>query len=176
MSMDVDDIQEQTNQNDGSEDQILSFILGREEYGVDILRVQEIKGWEKTTNIPNVPAYVKGVINLRGAVVPIIDLRIRFSLPDVTYDESTVVIILRSTDTKTSTEKSIGIIVDGVSDVHGIELNKLQSAPEINGTIHTDYVKGLATVGEKMVIVLDVDQLVSTGILDEIKKSLRIEE
>ena len=175
MSANVEEIQEQLDQNDGSEDQILSFILGNEEYGVDILRVQEIKGWERTTNIPNVPNYVKGVINLRGAVVPIIDLRIRFNLPNITYDESTVVIILRSTD-DTGADKLIGIVVDGVSDVHGIELDKLQSAPEINGTINTDFVKGLVTVGEKMVIVLDVDQLVSVGIIEEIKKSLRIEE
>lgn len=175
MSASAEEIQEQIDQNDGTEDQILSFILGKEEYGVDILRVQEIKGWEKTTSIPNVPKYVKGVINLRGAVVPVIDLRIRFNLPEITYDDSTVVIILRSTD-QTGSSKSIGIVVDGVSDVHGIELDKLQGAPEINGTIHTDYVKGLATVGEKMVIVLDVDQLVSSGILGEIKKSLRIEE
>ncbi len=176
MSADVEAIQEQIEQVDGTDDQILSFILGGEEYGVDILRVQEIKGWEKTTSIPNSPDYVMGVINLRGAVVPVIDLRVRFGLTEITYDESTVVIILRANDDQSGVQKIIGVVVDGVSDVHSIDLENLQSAPEINGTIHTDYVKGLATVTDKMVIVLHVDQLVSTGILDEIKKSLNIEE
>lgn len=169
-------IQDQVDQSEGTEDQILSFVLGNEEYGVDILRVQEIKGWEKTTSIPNSPNYVMGVINLRGAVVPVVDLRVRFGLTDITYDDSTVVIILRAMDDTTHTQKIIGIVVDGVSDVHSIDLSALQLAPEINGTIHTDYVKGLATVAEKMVIVLHVDQLVSNGILDKIKKSLNIEE
>lgn len=176
MSADVEAIQERIEQNEGSDDQILSFILGGEEYGVDILRVQEIKGWERTTTIPNAPDYVKGVINLRGAVVPVVDLRIRFGLKDITYDESTVVIILRATDASSNTEKIIGVVVDGVSDVHAIDLGSLQASPEINGTIHTEYVKGLATVTEKMVIVLHVDELVSSGILSEIKKSLNIDE
>ncbi len=176
MSADVEAIQDQIEENDGTDDQILSFILGGEEYGVDILRVQEIKGWERTTSIPNAPDYVMGVINLRGAVVPVVDLRVRFGLSEITYDESTVVIILRATDEQSATQKIIGIVVDGVSDVHGIDLHNLQGAPEINGTIHTEYVRGLATVGEKMVIVLHVDELVSTGILSEIKKSLHIDE
>ncbi|MDX1795222.1 MAG: chemotaxis protein CheW [Hydrogenovibrio sp.] len=176
MSDEVETIPEQLDLKKGSDDQILSFILGNEEYGVDILRVQEIKDWEKTTSIPNSPDYVMGVINLRGAVVPVVDLRVRFGLPEVTYDDSTVVIILRSNDERTGTQKIIGIVVDGVSDVHSLDTETLQSAPDINGPIHSDYVKGLATVSEKMVIVLHVDQLVTLGILDEIKKSLRIEE
>lgn len=161
---------------DGVDEQILSFVLGGEEYGVDILRVQEIKDWEKTTSIPNSPDYVMGVINLRGAVVPVIDLRVRFGLSNITYDDSTVVIILRSNDEKTGAQKIIGIVVDGVSDVHTLDSNTIQSAPDINGSIHSDYVKGLATVSEKMVIVLNVDQLITQGILNAIKKSLRIEE
>lgn len=172
----MEEIQEQIEQSSDSDNQILSFILGDEEYGVDILRVQEIKGWEKTTNIPNSPDYVMGVINLRGAVVPVVDLRVRFGLDEITYDDSTVVIIVRSHDEKTLTEKIIGVVVDGVSDVYSVNLNELQSAPEISGTIHTEYVKGLATVSDKMVIVLHVDQLVSAGILDEVKKTLNIEE
>jgi purine-binding chemotaxis protein CheW len=102
-----------------SDDQVLSFILGSEDYGVDILRVQEIKGWEETTSIPRTPDYVMGVINLRGAVVPIIDLRVRFQLPDITYNSSTVVIILR-THLENGSEKIIGLVVDGVSDVHSV--------------------------------------------------------
>lgn len=169
-------VQEQIEQADAGDNQILSFILGEEEYGVDILRVQEIKGWEKTTSIPNSPDYVMGVINLRGAVVPVIDLRVRFGLQNITYDESTVVIILRAHDEETLTEKIIGVVVDGVSDVHGMSVDTLQSAPEVSGAIHTEYVNGLATVEDKMVIVLHVDQLINTGIVNEIKKSLGHDE
>lgn len=161
-------------QAETDDNQILSFILGDEEYGVDILRVQEIKGWERTTSIPNSPDYVMGVINLRGAVVPVVDLRVRFGLDDITYDDSTVVIILRANNNEHS-DKIIGVVVDGVSDVHGMSVDSLQSAPEVSGAIHTEYVNGLATVGDKMVIVLHVDQLINSGIVNEIKKSLGIE-
>ena len=153
------------------EDQVLSFVLGNEEYGVDILTVQEITGWEKTTNIPNTPDFVMGVINLRGAVVPIIDLRVRFGLESVTYNDSTVVIILRSEDTN-GNQKIIGLVVDGVSDVHSISDNTLQSSPEMYGTIHTEYVYGLATVADKMIVVLNVNQLINDGILASIQNSL----
>ena len=177
MVADIGTIQEQIEQTEDSsknENQILSFILGNEEYGVDILRVQEIKGWEKTTSIPNSPDYVMGVINLRGAVVPVVDLRVRFGLSKVTYDESTVVIILRAHDSLGS-EKIIGIVVDGVSDVHTMTAD-IQAAPEVSGAIHTEYVNGLATVGERMVVVLQVDQLINSGIVHEIKKSLGLTE
>jgi len=176
MSENIESDQEQINQQSDADNQILSFLLGDEQYGVDILRVQEIKGWERTTEIPNSPDYVMGVINLRGAVVPVIDLRVRFGLDKITYDESTVVIILRATDEQTGIQKIIGIVVDGVSDVHTIDLNTLQISPEISGNIHTEYVRGLATFEDKMVIVLHIDQLVSNGILKEIKKSLIIDE
>lgn len=175
MSGNIEEIQQQLDQGSSADNQILSFILGDEEYGVDILRVQEIKGWERTTRIPNAPNYVMGVINLRGAVVPVIDLRVRFGLKSITYDESTVVIILRSHDERNHTQKIIGVVVDGVSDVYGVNIEELQNSPEISGTIHTEYVRGLATVADKMVVVLHVDQLVNAGILDEIKKSLKIE-
>jgi len=121
MSENIESVQEQINQQSDADNQILSFLLGDEQYGVDILRVQEIKGWERTTEIPNSPDYVMGVINLRGAVVPVIDLRVRFGLDKITYDESTVVIILRAADEQTGIQKIIGIVVDGVSDVHTID-------------------------------------------------------
>lgn len=170
----VKDIQAQIDQSSSDDDQVLSFVLGGEEYGVDILRVQEIKGWEKTTDIPNSPSYVMGVINLRGAVVPVIDLRVRFGLDDITYNESTVVIIVRAEDS-TDNSKIIGLVVDGVSDVYAINSDELQSAPSMSGTINTEYVNGLATVGDKMVIILHIDQLITSGILSDIKKSLNIE-
>ncbi|QCU90428.1 chemotaxis protein CheW [Thiomicrorhabdus sediminis] len=172
---DIEDIHDQIEQHkDNADDQVLSFVLGNEEYGVDILRVQEIKGWEKTTAIPNTPSYVMGVINLRGSVVPIIDLRVRFGLQEITYNDSTVVIIVRSTDSA-GTQKIIGLVVDGVSDVYGINKEELQSSPEMTGMVHTEYVNGLATVGDKMVIVLHVDQLINDGILTYIKKALNID-
>lgn len=167
-------IQEQLNRNNADDDQVLSFVLGKEEYGVDILRVQEIKGWEKTTDIPNSPSYVMGVINLRGAVVPIVDLRVRFGLKEITYNESTVVIIVRAVDASNN-HKIIGLVVDGVSDVYAISNSQLQSAPAMSGTINTEYVNGLATVGDKMVIILHIDQLINDGILSNIKKSLNRE-
>ena len=175
MEKDLEAIQEHIDDNTATaDDQILSFILGGEEYGVDILRVQEIKGWEKTTQIPNSPDYVMGVINLRGSVVPVVDLRVRFGLDNITYDESTVVIILRAED-ETGTQKIIGLVVDGVSDVHTLNKSELQPAPSMTGSIHSDYVNGLATVSDKMVIVLHVDQLINDGVLASVKKALNIE-
>lgn len=175
MSENMEDVQNKITQTSDADNQILSFLLGDEQYGVDILRVQEIKGWERTTDIPNSPDYVMGVINLRGAVVPVIDLRIRFGLDNITYDESTVVIILRAADEQTGIQKIMGIVVDGVSDVHTIDINTLQDSPEISGNIHSEYVRGLATFADRMVIVINIDQLVSNGILKEIKKCLATE-
>lgn len=174
MSANLNSVKEQVEQKQDQDDQILSFVLGDEEYGVDILTVQEIKGWEKTTNIPNTPDYVMGVINLRGAVVPIIDLRVRFGLETVSYNESTVVIILRSEDAN-GNNKIIGLVVDGVSDVHSLSTSSLQHSPDMSGSIHTEYINGLATMADKMVVVLNVNQLINDGILASIQNSLNKE-
>jgi len=174
MDKNLDSIQEHIEQNESAEDQVLSFVLGKEEYGVDILRVQEIKGWEKTTAIPNTPNYVMGVINLRGSVVPIVDLRVRFNIEELTYNDSTVVIIVRSEDSAGS-QKIIGLVVDGVSDVYALNKTELQPAPEMGGTVSSEYINGLATVADKMVIILHVDQLINDGILASIKKALNID-
>lgn len=171
MGSNLNAVKERIGQKQDHDDQVLSFVLGNEEYGVDILTVQEIKGWEKTTMIPNTPDYVMGVINLRGAVVPIIDLRVRFGLKSVTYNESTVVIILRSHDAN-GNQKIIGLVVDGVSDVHTLSTSGLQPAPHMSGTIHTEYVNGLATMDDKMVVILNVNQLINDGILASIQNSL----
>ncbi|HIE40623.1 MAG TPA: purine-binding chemotaxis protein CheW [Thiomicrorhabdus sp.] len=171
MEKNIDSIQEQIDQQNDDNDQVLSFILGQEEYGVDILRVQEIKGWEHTTPIPNTPKYVMGVINLRGAVVPIIDLRIRFGLNEITYDDTTVVIIVRAEDA-VGTQKIIGLVVDGVSDVYTIQKEELQVAPDMSGRVQSDYIQGLATINEKFIVILHVDPLINDGILANIKKSL----
>lgn len=168
----IEEIQDKIGDVKTDEEQILSFVLGKEEYGVDILRVQEIKGWEKTTAIPNTPDYVMGVINLRGAVVPIIDLRIRFKLENITYNDSTVVIILRSEDS-TGSDKIIGLVVDGVSDVYSVNFKELQTAPSMSGTINTEYVNGLATFADKMVVILHTDQLINDGILASIQEYIK---
>ncbi len=144
-------------------DQYLTFILAGEEYGVDILRVQEIKGWDSVTSIPNTPDYIKGVINLRGTIVPIVDLRDRFSLDAIPYGATTVVIVLKVTSDNGN--RTMGIVVDAVSDVYNVATEEMKPPPDF-GTISIDYVKGLATVEEKMVIVLEIDKLLNSAVID----------
>ncbi len=146
-----------------SENQYLSFILAGEEYGIDILVVQELRGWEDTTQIPNTPAYVKGVINLRGVVVPIIDLRSRFNLEEVEHGPATVVVIVKVT--VASKERILGVVVDGVAEVYHINESDMQPAPEMEGAISIDFVKGLATMNDKMIILLDINRLINEGVL-----------
>jgi purine-binding chemotaxis protein CheW len=141
-------------------EQYLTFILAGEEYGVDILRVQEIKGWDTVTPIPNTPAYVKGVMNLRGTIVPIIDLRQRFGLEHLAYGATTVVIVLQVLRGERS--RIMGLVVDAVSDVHNVDGECLKPPPEFGSAIDTEFVKGLATVDEKMIIVLDIDYLLNS--------------
>ena len=141
-------------------DQLLTFILAGEEYGVDILRVQEIKGWDTVTPIPNTPEHIRGVINLRGTIVPIIDLRMRFSLESIEYGATTVVIVLKVISNNKS--RIMGIVVDGVSDVYNIADDAMKPPPDFGSVISIDFVSGLATVGETMVIVLDIDHLLNS--------------
>jgi len=141
-----------------STDQYLTFLLGQEEYGVDILRVQEIKGWERATEIPNTPDYIRGVMNLRGTVIPIVDLRRRFDLAAADYTNTTVVIVLRiEGDNGTRT---MGFVVDAVSDVYNVAPENVQPAPDFGARVNTQFIKGLAAVDEKMVILLDIDRLI----------------
>ncbi len=140
-------------------DQYLTFIMAGEEYGVDILRVQEIKGWDSVTPLPNTPKYVKGVINLRGTIVPIIDLRHRFNLDTVPYGATTVVIMLKVlSDTG---QRIMGIVVDAVSEVYNVATDDVKPAPDFGGAVESEVVRGLATVDEKMLILLDIDQLLT---------------
>ncbi len=144
--------------------QYLTFILAGEEYGVDILRVQEIKGWERVTPIPNTPEYIKGVINLRGTIVPIIDLRQRFGLEWKEYGPTTVVIVLKvNSDDR---ERTMGIVVDAVSEVYDIQPEEAKPAPDFGSVVDTDSVRGLATVDGKMIILLDIDHLINNGVLE----------
>jgi len=140
--------------------QFLTFILNGEEYGVDILRVQEIKGWERATEIPNTPAYICGVINLRGTIMPVLDLRLRFGMEGIEHNDTTVIIVLKIRNDE-GRERTMGFVVDAVSDVYNIPAGEFQSTPDFGGQIRTDYVKGLAMIDEKMVILLDIDYLVS---------------
>ena len=142
-------------------EQLLTFILAGEEYGVDILRVQEIKGWDSVTPIPNTPKHILGVINLRGTIVPIIDLRLRFNLDSIAYGPTTVVIMLKVMSEERS--RTMGIVVDGVSDVYNLGQDAMKPPPDFGSVISVDFVKGLATVGEHMVIVLDIDHLLNSG-------------
>ncbi len=143
-----------------STDQYLTFMLGQEEYGVDILRVQEIKGWERATEIPNTPDYIRGVMNLRGTVVPIVDLRRRFDLESADYTNTTVVIVLKVEGEGDGQTRTMGFVVDAVSDVYNVSADSIQTAPDFGARVNTQFIRGLAVVEDKMVILLDFDRLV----------------
>lgn len=145
-------------------DQYLTFNLDGEEYGVDILRVQEIKGWSGVTPMPNMPESVLGVINLRGDIVPVIDLRRCFNIESVPFDETTVVIVLRVSDSRNE-ERTLGIVVDGVSEVHSIPASEVKPAPDLGSVIDAGSVRGLATRDNRMIIILDIDHLINEGLL-----------
>ena len=151
--------------NDINSEQYLTFILAGEEYGVDILRVQEIKGWETATEIPNTPDYIRGVINLRGTIVPVIDLRTRFSMESDDYSKTTVVIVLKVYG-KDKQERTMGFVVDAVSDVYDLPTSELKAPPDFGGNVSTDFIRGMATINEKMIILLDIDHLVDVEEVD----------
>lgn len=140
-----------------SANQYLTFSLADEEYGVDILRVQEIKGWTPVTHIPNAPAFLKGVLNLRGTIVPIVDLRMRFNLPAVDYTPTTVVIVLSLFSN--GRERTFGIVVDAVSDVLNIAAADIHAKPDFGTAVDADFISGLATIEQTMVMLLDIDRL-----------------
>ena len=137
--------------------ELLTFTLGSEEYGIDILKVQEIRGYDAVTTIANSPAFIKGVINLRGIIVPIVDMRIKFNLGKVDYDQFTVVIILNLAS------RVMGIVVDGVSDVITLTAEQLKPAPEFGTSLDTQYITGLGTVDDRMIIVMDIEKLMSSS-------------
>lgn len=146
-------------QGSADADQFLTFIMNNEEYGVNILCVQEIRGWESATPLPNAPAQIKGVINLRGTIVPIVDLRQCFGLSGIEYTPVTVVIVLKVESEKGS--RIVGIVVDAVSEVYTITNNDIKLAPDLGDSVDTDFVRGLVNVDDKMVILLEIDRLLS---------------
>jgi purine-binding chemotaxis protein CheW len=143
----------------------LSFFLGGEEYATDILRVQEIKGWDSVTRVPYSPPYILGVINLRGAIVPVIDLRVRFSLAKAAFDSATVIIVVHVAGARG--ERVVGIVVDAVSDVYSVAEESIQAPPDVMGSVDHMFVTGLARLEDKLVIILDIERLVTTSILGD---------
>ena len=134
----------------------LTFRLDQEEYGIDILKVQEIRGYEKPTRVANAPEFIKGVINLRGTIVPIVDMRLKFNCAKADYDTFTVVIILNLHS------RIVGIVVDSVSDVMELQASQIRVAPELDSTIDSSAVVGLGSIGERMLILLDIEKLMSS--------------
>src|SRR6202000_2767488 len=140
--------------------QVLTFVLGNETYGVDILRVQEIRGWSAVTKIPHAPSHVLGVLNLRGSIVPIVDLRMRFSLDSAEYTAVTVIIVVSVISS--AGRRDFGVVVDGVSDVVDVNPEQVKAAPELGAKGATDYIRGLVPVPERMVVLLDIDRLIGS--------------
>ena len=135
----------------------LTFTLGEEEYGVDILKVQEIRGYDTITRMPDAPDFIKGVINLRGTIVPVVDMRIKFKLGKVVYDEFTVMIILNLG------RRVVGMVVDGVSDVMQLNPDQIRPAPEFGGGINTKYITGLGALEQRMLILVDIEKLMGAS-------------
>ena len=141
---------------DASGGEYLTFVLGAAEYGIEILKVQEIRGYDAVTKIANTPEFIKGVINLRGTIAPIVDLRVRFNLGNVEYNEFTVVIILNLSG------RIMGIVVDGVSDVIALNAGQVRAVPDLVATIDTKYLVGLGTVENRMLILVDIERLMTS--------------
>lgn len=142
----------------------LTFALGDEEYGVDILKVQEIRGYDTVTRLPEAPAFIKGVINLRGTIVPVVDMRIKFNLARVAYDDTTVMVVLNVAD------RVVGVVVDAVSDVLSLGPEQTRPTPELGSAIDRKFVTGLGVVDERMLILLDIERLMTSvemGLVDE---------
>lgn len=144
--------------------ELLTFTLGTEEYAIDILKVQEIRSYEAVTRIANTPAFIKGVINLRGVIVPIVDMRLKFQLGEPVFNELTAVIILNIG------KRVIGILVDGVSDVISLAEADIHPAPEF-GTLDTQFLTGLATVDDRLLILLDIERLMSSAEMELVEQA-----
>jgi purine-binding chemotaxis protein CheW len=146
----------QAHAHEESGHEFLAFTMGEEEYGLDILKVQEIRGYEAVTRIANAPEYFKGVMNLRGVIVPVIDMRIKFNLANPSYDAFTIVIVLNLGG------KVVGMVVDSVSDVTTLSAQQIRPAPDMGGVFDSDYLIGLGTIDERMLILVDIDKLMAS--------------
>ena len=154
-----------TAQEDASQGkEFLAFKLGAEEYGIDILKVQEIRGYEAVTRIANAPEFIKGVINLRGIIIPVVDMRIKFRLGSAEYGPFTVVIILNIGN------RVVGMVVDAVSDVTTLAPEQIKAAPDMGSSIDTDHITGLGTIDDRMLILVDIDKLMSSADMGLLEK------
>jgi len=153
------DVQPRTSADTVAMGEQLTFRLGAEEYGIDILRVQEIRGYEQPTRIANAPPFIKGVLNLRGVIVPIVDLRLKFGLDQVAYDGVTVTVILNVGD------RTVGAVVDAVSDVIELAVDQIKPAPEFGAVVDTDYIVGIGVLGQgeqqRTLILVDIEHLMT---------------
>ena len=154
-------------------DQYLTFMLNGEEYGVDILKVQNIQGYGKVTPLPHSPEYIRGVVNLRGSIVPIVDLRKRFGMDEKEIGPTTVVIVVKVQ--AEMTDRTVGLVVDAVSEVHDVYANQRQPAPEFGSSVSSAYIEALATIDERMLILLNIDHLINSGILKEVDSSIAMQ-
>jgi purine-binding chemotaxis protein CheW len=154
------------NQTATEKKEFLAFTLGSEEYCIDILKVQEIRGYDTVTPIPNTPAFMKGVVNLRGIIVPIIDLRIKLALDKVEYNQFTVVIILSIRG------RVVGVVVDSVSDVVALGAEEIKQAPQMGAAIKTDYIDGLVTMDERLLIIIDIEKLATMEEIVQVEQVL----
>ena len=143
-------------------EQYVSFTLGSEQYGVDVTRVQEIKGFDSVTRVPYAPAFVLGVVNLRGAIVPVIDLRMRFGLKHVPYDSTTVIVVVRIGGARG--ERIAGLVVDAVNEVHHIAPDLIRPPPQLAGMVEQSHVRGIADIDGKLLMLLDIESLVTSSI------------
>ena len=156
----VNEASQELADNDNGQRQYLSFLLDGEEYGVDILRVQELRGWTPVTRMPDMPEYMQGVLNLRGAIIPVVDLRLRFGLKTKEYGPTTVVIVVHVD--RGRTERVMGIIVDAVSETYTLALDQIQPAPKVGSVINSDFITGLVAENERMIVLLDIDALMNS--------------
>ena len=154
--------------NEGSGQEYLVFTLAEQEYGIDILKVQEIRGYDvqTVTRIANVPSFIKGVTNLRGVIVPIVDMRVKFNLDSVEYNNETVVVILNLST------RVVGIVVDGVSDVLILQSSQIRAAPNFGTAFSTEYLTGIGTVDERMLILVDIERLMTSDEMQLVEKAI----
>lgn len=147
--------------------EFLAFKLGAEEYGIDILRVQEIRSYEEPTRIANAPAFIKGVVDLRGVIVPIVDMRLKFNLEQANYDSFTVVIVLNIGN------RVVGMVVDAVSDVITLEPGQLRPVPEFNSAIQSDHLLAIGAIDDRMLILVDIEKLMTSAEIGLVEQSLQ---
>ena len=147
--------------------EFLAFKLGAEEYGIDILRVQEIRSYEEPTRIANAPAFIKGVVNLRGVIVPIVDMRVKFNLEQVNYDSFTVVIVLNVRG------RVVGMVVDGVSDVITLASEQMRPVPEFNSAVDSEHLLAIGAIDERMLILVDIEKLMTGAEMGLVEQTLQ---